>query len=69
MRTYIVDECSDSVAALQEVLDYMSGRGWKFVQAIWSPKRKIWRDGVDPDENAGYVVIFETENELDADRS
>jgi len=63
MRRYIVDECSDSVAALQEALDHMAGRGWTFVQAVWTPKRKIWCDGKEHDENAGYTIVFQREDE------
>ena len=62
MPKYIVDECSDSVAALQEALDYMSARGWKLTNSIWLPRRKIWVDGAEQDANAQYVLIFERDS-------
>ena len=59
-RRYIVDECASDVAALQNMLDDMSGRGWTVVSKMWLPKRpSAQRD--DEFDNAQYVVVFDRE--------
>ncbi len=68
MPRYIVDECEDDAAALQETLDYMSERGCKVVSMMWLPKRKKWGPDGEFDANAQYVVVFERE-ETDAHRT
>ena len=62
-RHYAVNVCRDEPNALRDLLGEIAKEGGRVISVNWQPARTVVIPGEPKEQNSGYVVVSETEDE------
>ena len=61
---YFVGKVADTHEALQDKLDSIAQQGGRVISVMWEPKRPITIAGKTIQEDSGYTIVWEEEEDL-----